>query len=280
MSRTVLFFGASNTRGYGIDPAQRFAAILERELSTSFDDAWQFVVSTSPHQFQAFRAKLKAAIAHTPPTILVIQCPTYPLSFPIDFPRWVNALRAVQGRHLHWRRERAVAAEISRDPTGARNRRDALREGRFIESVYRFRLTSRPSLRRLRNLAARRYGVRATSTLSQYLEGMASLQAAARDHFRGPIVFIGLLPMGENGFPGYAARAHEWNRAVAGRFTDAAQNLFFVDVLEPLAQLPPDRLLLSDETHLNIEGHRRLAELLRPDLARVMRGQPAAGSRQ
>ncbi len=275
-TRTVLFCGASNTRGYGVDPAVRFAAVLQNELGATLQGPWRFAVSTALPGFHNFRALLETAIPQTQPAVLVIQCPTSPISFTINYPRWLNALLSLQRRHLDWRRERAVAAEINREPAGTRSRRDALREGRFVESVNRFRFTRFSALRKLRSYAGRRYGVLVTTTVDEYVEGVMSLLATARAHFHGPILFIGPLPMSEEGYPGYFERARESSRKVARRLAETAPECSFIDVLQPLAPIPSAELLLSDHTHLTAEGHRRLAELLLPELRRAMRASVAS----
>ena len=251
-------------------PEHRYAAILESMLAPTLGGRWRFAVASSPSDLRVIGEKLESALEQYRPDALMLNCPTGPASFFINYPRWMNLLRSMPARFLEWRKESAVALEIRNDSRRERTRRDVLREGRFIDSVYRSRLSSWPALRRLRAHAGRRYGVVVKTTSERYVERLLGFRTIARDHMQGPILFVGVIPLSDNLYPGFHQRAHEWNRELNKHLPDTAQRCFFIDVMEELAVMPSSRLLLNDETHLSIEGHRRFAELLLPELRRLI----------
>lgn len=270
MTRTVLFFGDSNTRGFGLMPQHRYAAVLERSLEGVPAGQWQFVVVAAASDLRTMGGKLEAALTRHRPDVLVVQCPTGPASYFIKYPPWLNLLRSLPARHLRWRKERAIAAELEEDQTHRRTRRDVLLDGHYVDSVYRFRLGKWAALRALREAAGRRYGVVVKATGARYLERMLQMRAMARAAVEGPILFFGLLPVSDSLYPGYHQRAREWNAELAKHLPDSAQRCSYVDVMEPLAALPSGDLLLSDESHFNVDGHRRIAALLLPELRRLI----------
>ena len=78
MTRTVLFFGDSNTRGYGVGREMRFAAQIEAALAPVVGDRWRFVASGASSDFREIRVRLHGAVAKYQPDVLVWQCPTGP----------------------------------------------------------------------------------------------------------------------------------------------------------------------------------------------------------
>lgn len=266
MAFTALFFGTSNTRGFGVLPEHRYAAVLERSLQCTLDGRWQFVVATSPGDLGVFGEKLAAALTRHRPDLVVVQCPTSPASYSINYPRWLNALRGLHARRLRWHKERAIAAEIDGDPSRQRTRRDALREGLYLDPVYSLRLGRWAAVRRLRAAAVRRYGLIVNMTGEQYVDSILRLRRTVRASTQAPTLFWGLLPLSENLYPGYHQRARDWSSELAKHVPDEARRCYFVDVMGALAAVSSRELLLNDETHLSISGHGRVADVLLPEL--------------
>lgn len=270
MPHTVLFFGDSNTRGYGLAPEQRFAAVLERDLAGSTTSRWQFEVASSPSDLKAMVERLQKALDRYRPDILVWQCFTGPASYEIDFPPWMRRLRSVQDRYFAWRTRRAVSAEVRADPSGQRTERDAIHEGRYVDQVFRYRPGRLLLLRRARALIARRYGLVTKATRERYLQRMLEARSALRSQTQIPILFLGILPLSDTLYPGYHRRAFEWGAELERVLPDPAQHTFYIDMMTPLAPDAERGLLLNDATHLTVEGHRRVACLVRPLLLELM----------
>lgn len=267
-SRTILFFGDSNTRGYGVGRQQRFAAVLETALAARGHAAWRCVVGHAPSDFRSFARRLDYPMETFVPDILVWQCPTGPAAYFVRYPEWITRLATFHNRWFNWRRARYIRADMRAGGEG-RTRREALYEGRYLNRLYGLRPARWPGIRQARRLLAARYGTRVKATRERYLE----LASAARDQLRArtgaPILFLGLFPHSDESFPGYTARIAEWNGYLARLLHQPDAGLLFLDVANGLHP-GSDQLLFSDGMHLSIEAHRRVAEIILPIVIRLI----------
>ena len=85
MIRTVLFFGDSNTRGYGVGRERRYTSLVEKALGPTVGSEWRFVVTGTESDFRLISERLERAVATNSPDVVVWQIPTGPCSY---FPRW------------------------------------------------------------------------------------------------------------------------------------------------------------------------------------------------
>lgn len=263
MARTLLFFGDSNTRGYGVGRERRFASLVAGEVEAARGGRWTVEVEHAESDFRAFRPRLDAALERHPPGLLVLQCPTGPASWFVAAPRWLRTARRPLERLLAWRERRLVAREIRRDPGRYDTPREARYDGLYLERLYRFEPRKWSFFRRLNRPLTHRYGLEVKATLDRYLDRMLDLRARARARTDAEIVFLGLLAADERIYPGYPARVAEWTPRLAALLDDPAARSCFVDPIPALGWSVED-VLLGDGTHLSPEGHRRVAERLTP----------------
>src|SRR5262245_50156655 len=95
--RTILFFGDSDTRGYGVGRQARFATLVEAALAEQ-EGGWRCEVAQAPSSFRSFAKRIDAALAKHAPDIVVWQCPTGPAAYVIRYPAWIRAIAAVHNR--------------------------------------------------------------------------------------------------------------------------------------------------------------------------------------
>ena len=60
--------------------------------------------------------RLDAALAENAPDVVVLQCPTGPATYWIDYPPWIRWFTAASGRSFKWLTERYVRAYTRGDP--------------------------------------------------------------------------------------------------------------------------------------------------------------------
>lgn len=272
MPRTVLFFGDSNTRGYGVGRQRRYAALVEAALAPVLGSTWSFAVSSAESDFHAIAERLGAAMAKHHPRILVWQLPTGPAAYFIRYPAWLQWIRDLfevafeRGRELAMKRDIARGGGETRRPS-----REALYEGLYIDRLYRWRPSSWPLVRRANGALAARYGLTVKATRERYLE----LAGRSRDHLRQrsglTILFVGLLPHSDFMYPGYGDRAVSWNADLRRLLHRPEQGCSFLDLFAPVIQGDRGAFLLHDGTHLSIAGHQRIAELVVPPLLDLLR---------
>jgi hypothetical protein len=198
MARTVLFFGDSNTRGFGAGIEARFPALLETALAPTLNSPWRFAVGHSVSDFHVFPERLDAALAKHPPDVVVLQCPTGPATFWINYPLWIRWLNSVSGwtfKRLQERYIRAYSRDGSRDPEA---RRDALMEGKFVDPLYRWNLAQWNGPRQIRRWFAKRYGVIVKASGPRYVQLMCRLRDRLPSQSRAKVLILGLLPHSED----------------------------------------------------------------------------------
>ncbi len=269
MTRTVLFFGDSNTRGYGVGHEHRYAAHVEAALAPAVGDRWRFVMSGADSDFRHITERLHAAIAKHRPDVLVWQCPTGPAAYFVQYPAWLRPLRAAYNTFFHWRRERGIRTEQARADTARSSRRDVLYDGRYVDALYRWRPASWPGTRHVNAFLAARYGVFVKATLERYLELIARHRDRIRAESDARLLFLGLVPHSDDMYPGYGARVSAWNAALATLLHHPEEGSVYVDPYPTLAA-HPRRHLLRDGSHLARDGHRVLAALVLPALTPLM----------
>ncbi len=263
MSKTILFFGDSNTRGYGVGRSARYATLANAALS---DSAWHFQVGHAESDFHAIPGRIANAVTRHRPQIIVWQCPTGPASFFVDYPARIVRLRAAYHQLLGRLEERYVSSEVE----DGRSRYDAVYEGRFLNRVHLWKPWHLPGAMRVRRWLARRYGTIAKTTGDRYVELMCRVRDQVRAKSSAPILFLGLLPMDDDYYPGFAQRAHAWGAKLTKVLDAPAAGYHYLDVHPPLTRDGMRGLLLRDGTHLSVDGHRRLAALVIPRLRELM----------
>jgi lysophospholipase L1-like esterase len=269
-SRTILFFGDSNTRGYGVGREHRFAAVLEAALAGQGNAAWQWPVVHAPSDFRSFARRLDYALETYPPDILVWQCPSGPAAYFVRYPEWIKRVATLHNRGFEWLRERYIGADIRAGGEG-RTRREALYEGRYLNRLYGLRPSTWLGVRQARRLLVARYGTEVKATRERYLELAGDARDQLRARTRAPILFLGFFPHSDELFPGYTARVTEWNEHLAQLLDHPDDGFFFLDVLRVLNRPGAGAVLLSDGMHLSVEGHRRAAEVILPTVTQLMR---------
>jgi lysophospholipase L1-like esterase len=274
MSRTILFFGDSDTRGYGVGRQERFAGRVEAALAGQ-GNGWKCEVAHAPSDFRAFATRLEPALAKHAPEILVWQCPTGPAGYLVRYPKWILRIGALHNRGFDWWRERNIDADV-RDGGGERSRKEAVYEGRYLDRVYRRRPSRWFGVRQLRRLIVAHYGTAVKATRERYLELAARAREQLRGHTSVPILFLGLFPLDDEYFPGYLARAKEWNRHLPEVLHQPERGFHFIDVLRIL-EAGWDGVVLADGQHLTAEGHRRVAALILPTIERLTLDVRGAG---
>lgn len=263
--RTVLFFGDSNTRGYGVGREQRYAAHVEAALAPVVDQRWRFVVSGTDSDFRAIPDRLHGAVTKYRPDILVWQCPTGPAAYFVNYPAWLRPLRAAFNYGFHWRTEWSIRREQRRAAPALSSRRDVMYDGRYVDALYRVRPSALPVTRHVNGWLAARYGLVVKATRERYLELMARHRDQLRTEADADLLLVGLMPHSDYSYPGYHDRVTAWGEDLARLFHRPDEGSTYLDVYAPLAE-HPQRHLLRDGTHLSASGHRRVAELVVPTL--------------
>lgn len=270
VTRTVLLFGDSNMRGFGVGREARFAALAESALAPTATAAWQFAVSSCASELGLIRQRLPHALTKYAPDLLVLHCPGGPTVPLIDYPAWVRAPQSLHKRLLarieafHQRAER-------RSPDTQRTEREVLYDGLYVDQIHRWKPSSVPVLSHIRRAIIKRFPTTPVITLEKYLARLQELVDLIR-RIRPrpvPIVFLGLVPLRPDYYPGYNERVLGWSTAIAEALHRPAEHLFYVDT-SPLFSVAPRLMLIRDGTHLSAEGHRRVAELIVPMLRQVM----------
>lgn len=269
MTRTVLFFGDSNTRGYGTGRERRYAALVEAALAPTTGAGWRFVVRGADSDFHAIAERLHGAVAKYQPDVVVWQCPTGPAAYFVQYPPWLRPIRAAYNAMFKWRRERGIRTEQARADAARSSRHDVLYDGRYVDSLYRWRPASWPITRHANALLARRYGVFVKATRERYLELMARHRDRLRADSRARLLFLGLVPHDDAFYPGFGARVTEWSPHLAALLHHPEDGAVYVDLYATLAD-HPRRHLLHDGAHLAPDGHRKVADLVVPALVPLM----------
>lgn len=272
MPGSVLFFGDSNTRGFGVGREARYAALVEADLrrSQEADGDWRFFVEHALSDFRAIRPRLAAAIAKHEPKILVVQCPTGPACYFVKTPRWLRILRRPLDLWLGRRRENHIAAAMRTDPARYATARQVLYEGPFLDELYRWEPRKWRGLRALNRPLARRYGLEVKVDRARYVALMTDVLERIRAQSRAEVVFLGLIAANEDVYPGYRARAAEWTPTLQAALHRPEAGTRYVDPPRSLGD-STDSLLLRDGTHLSPLGHRQIADLMRPVLSELIR---------
>jgi lysophospholipase L1-like esterase len=268
-----LFFGDSNTRGYGVDRSLRHTALLERRLRADGFTSWTFVTVTERSDLRAIPAKIEKAVTTHRPTIIVWRCPTGPATYRIAYPRWTRELKGLHRRWFRWQRGRLVDAELDAGDRKERATHDALTDGTFLNELNRWRLLRVPGARPLKNAMAARYGFQVKATCDRYVERLAEIRDAVQLQVDAPVLMIGLIP---HDVPGYDDRVRTWRPVLADRFDRPADGSHYLDVFESLRT--ENGLLLRDGIHLSAVGHRQLADLVVDPLRELMIATPAAAT--
>jgi len=269
MTRTVLFFGDSNTRGYGVGRARRYAAHVETALAPVLGGRWHFVVKSAESDFRAIRDRLHDVVAQYRPDVLVWQCPTGPAAYFVNYPPWLRPIRTLYNYAFRWRKESAIRREQRIAPPERSSRRDVMYDGHYVDAVYRMRPAAWPMTRHANEWLAARYGLHVKASLERYLDLMARHRDQLRRETDAPFVFLGLLPHDDHFYPGFNARVTAWTPELRRLLDRPAEGSTYIDLYPALAE-DPRRHLLHDGAHLTPTGHRRVAEVVVPVLASVL----------
>ena len=268
MAKTVLFFGDSNTRGYGVGPERRYATLVEDAVRASIGGAWQFVTRSALSDFRVIRAKLHEVVEQHRPDVLVWQLPTGPAAYFVRYPWWLRPLRRAYASLFLARKEWSIQRQMRRQ--GADDVPDTRRavesEGLYLNAVYRWRPAAWPITRHANEFLAARYGLITKATRERYVDFVEKHRHRMREAMDGPILFVGFVPHSEHMYPGFDARVTDWSADLARRLHDPAGGSSWVDPY-PTLFAGPGHHLLSDGCHLTPEGHRVLAGIVAPALA-------------
>jgi len=270
MSRTVLFFGDSNTRGAGVGPEARFAALLEADLACTADGAWTFAIGHSASDFHVIPERLDAALAKHAPDIVVLQCPTGPVAYWINYPPWMRWLTASSNRSFRWLTELYIRAYTKLDPERSKARRDVLYEGKFLDPLYRWNVAQWLGVRHFRRWFAARYGTIVKVTGPRYVQLVCRLRDRLRKLSKAKVLLLGLIPHSEDYYPGYQKRASEFSKLLEAALHRPEENVVYFDLHSYLMPYGTRDLLIRDGRHLSAEGHRRVAEAVVPILKRLI----------
>lgn len=269
--RTVLFFGDSNTRGYGCGRDHRYAAHVEAALAPVAGDRWRFVVSAAESDFRAIRDRLYRSVAKYEPDLLVWQCPTGPAAYFVQYPPWLTPIRDVYNRMFQRRRERAIRNAQAVADESRSSRYDVMYDGEYLDDLYRWRPAAWPVARHANRWLAARYGLRVKATRERYLEVMTGHRdrLLAETSVR-QIVFVGFIPHSDDFYPGFHDRVTAWGPDLVALLHRPEFATVYVDPYVTLAA-GSGRHLLRDGAHLTPEGHRILAAIVAPVLLDRMR---------
>ena len=271
--RTVLFFGDSNTRGYGVGRARRYATLVENALAPEMGSAWRFAAAGASSDFKDIRERLYPAMDKHRPDILVWQCPTGPAAYFVQYPPWLRPIRTVYNTFFKWQRQWRIQRDVARGGGEVlRSRREAISEGLYVDALYRWRPASWTLTRNVNGLIARRYGTFVKATKERYLELMDRHRSRLRETSGAPVLFLGLLPHSDHFYPGFCERALAWGRDLEALLHDPARDSYYLELCAPLLQDGGvARHLLRDGAHMSPAGHERVAALVTPVLGELMR---------
>ena len=283
MIRTVLFFGDSNTRGYGVGRERRFSSLVEKALAPTIGSAWRFVVTGTQSDFRMIPERLEKAVLANQPDIVVWQIPTGPCAYFPRYPTWLRPLRvAYEALFERWL-EFKIRGDVARrgGVVGESARHEALYEGLYLDQVYRWRPSAWPGTRHVNGWLAARYGLEVKATRERYLELVVRYSDRMRALSDARQLILGLLLHSDDMFPGYCKRALAWGRDLDGLLHQPERGRFYLELCAPLMQAGAARNLLHDGTHLSVDGHRCVADLVTPLLQSLLaeRGGPA-GARE
>lgn len=277
MSRTVLFFGDSNTRGYGVGRRERFAALIEAQLARTVAASWRVAVAATESDLRVIPERLDLALTRYAPDVLVWQCPTGPAAYFVAYPPWARRARALYALFFERLRERAIRRDVARAGGDARrSRHDALYEGLYVDRLYRWRPASWPGTRYVNGWLAARYGTRVKATCDRYVAFVTEMRDRVHARGCGTILFLGLLPHSDLVYPGYMQRARAWNERLEAALHRAERGDFYLDVTRHFGKTDVEQCLLSDGAHLTRAGHRRVAEIVLATLPDLLRARDAA----
>jgi lysophospholipase L1-like esterase len=280
MTRTVLFFGDSNTRGYGVGREHRFVSRIEKTLAPVIGSEWRFVVAGTESDFRMIPERLEKAVATNHPHIVVWQIPTGPCTYFPRYPRWLRPARAVYEAAFKRWLEHRVRRDVARRGGEAESaRREALYEGLYLDQAFRWRPSSWPVTRRVNGWLAARYGTEVKATRERYFELVVRYSDRVRAQSGAPQLLLGLLLHSDDMFPGYGERALAWSRDLHELLHEPARGRYYVELCAPLMQGGVARHLLRDGTHLSPEGHQRVAELVTPALQSLLAEHSRSGQR-
>jgi hypothetical protein len=264
-----LFFGDSNTRGYGVGPAHRYAAHVEGALAP-LTDGWRFVVRSANSDFRAIAERLHDAVEKHRPDVLVWQLPTGPAAYFVRYPWWLRPARSAYGRVFRWRREWGIRRQIARTASTDDARRAVLNEGRYIDALYGWRPARWPGTRHVNRWLAARYGLFVKATRERYLELAERHRDRVRSASDARLLFIGPLPHHDDMYPGFGERVTAWGEDLARLLHHPAEGSVYIDAYAPLAA-HLDGHLIQDGCHLTPAGHLHLSTLVIPALIPLMR---------
>ncbi len=271
MPRTILFFGDSNTRGAGVGVPARFATLLEGSVAGLTNPPWQFALAHSESDLGIYPGRLDAALAKHLPSIVVLQCPSGPATFWINYPPWVRRLNALPNASFRWILERYIRAAVERRPEGHRTRRVALYESLYLDAAYRWNISQWFPARQIRRWCTTRYGTTRKTTPERYVELIGRLRDQIRlSQSQAKILFLGLLPQSEDYYPAYPQRAAEWSAKLAAALDRPDEGVLYLELHSYLLRDGGRDVLLSDGRHLTAGAHRRIAEAVTPVLQRLM----------
>src|SRR5688572_27292090 len=103
--QTILFFGDSITRGFGVGRQARFAALLETAFRARGHDRWRVAVAYGRSYGPMYIEGLERAMQRHRPQVLVCQCPIGALLLWPQYPLWIRSLQRLFGYFFAWRRE-------------------------------------------------------------------------------------------------------------------------------------------------------------------------------
>jgi lysophospholipase L1-like esterase len=271
MIRTVLFFGDSNTRGYGVGRERRFTSLVERALAPTVGSEWRFVVTGTESDFRLIPERLERAVATNNPDVVVWQIPTGPCSYFPRYPTWLRPLRAAyEAAFERWREHMIRSDAAHRGGSEESARREALYEGLYLDHVFRWRPSAWPVTRQVNGWLAERYGTEVKATRERYLELVLRYSDRIRAQSDAHQLLLGLLLHSEDMFPGYGERALRWSRDLHGLLHQPARGRSYLELCAPLVEGGVARYLLRDGTHLSAAGHQRVAELVTPALQSLL----------
>ena len=267
MIRTVLFFGDSNTRGYGVGRERRYTSLVEKALGPTVGSEWRFVVTGTESDFRLISERLERAVATNSPDVVVWQIPTGPCSYFPRYPTWLRPLRAAyEAAFDRWREHMIRSDAAHRGGSEESARREALYEGLYLDHVFRWRPSTWPVTRHVSGWLAARYGTEVKATRERYFELVLRYSDRMRTQSDAHQLLLGLLLHSDDMFPGYGERALAWSRDLYGLLHQPGQGRSYLELCAPLMEGGVARYLLRDGTHLSAAGHQRVAELVTPVL--------------
>jgi len=272
VAKTVLFFGDSNTRGYGVGPQYRYATLVEHALSGSTSEPWQFVVRSALSDFRVIGAKLHEVVEQHRPDVLVWQLPTGPAAYFVQYPWWLRPIRRAYNALFRARKELSIRRQMQResDDDADEMRRTVENQGLYLNSVYRWRPAAWPLTRHANPFLAARYGLITKATRERYLQLVSRHIDRVRTVIDGPILFLGFIPHSEFMYPGFDERVRAWGPDLTRLLHRPADGSTYLDVY-PALYAHPQHHLLSDGAHLTPDGHRALADMVIPVLGTLLR---------